>query len=79
MFFTAICGRCMTIQKDTVWIEIPIKRKSTVRSEILLIKKSELNAAKKAMPHLDKLLKPVIPNTFETWDDDNSILCLAEN
>jgi len=79
MFFTAIFGSCMTIQKDTVWIEIPIKRKTAVKSEILLIKKAELNEAKKSMPHLEKLLKPVIPNTFEKWDDDNNILCLAEN
>jgi hypothetical protein len=47
MFFTAVCGRCMTVQKDTVWIEIPIKRKTKVCSEILLIKKSELEGAKK--------------------------------
>jgi len=79
MFFTSIFGKCMTIQKDTVWIEIPIKRKQTVHSEILLIKKPELAEAKKSMPHLDKLLKPVIPNTFEKWDDDNNMLCLSEN
>jgi hypothetical protein len=30
------------------------------------------------MPHLEKLMKLTVPGTFN-WDEDNNILCLAEN
>lgn len=61
-----------------MWITIPIKRTDGIKSEILLIKKSELELAKKKQGHLEKCLKPMIPNTFN-WDEDNSVLCLSEH
>jgi hypothetical protein len=36
-----------------------------VKSEILLIQSKDLPAAKKAMPHIDALLKPLQPNNFD--------------
>ena len=62
--FTSIpfVGKYFANIRDTLWIEIPIDRKDAIVTEILLIQRKELEAAKKAQPHIDVLMAPYQPN-----------------
>lgn len=75
MMGTTFFGMCFSVQRDTLWIEVPVQRSDIVRSEILLIQPKELKAAKLAMPHIDALLKPTNSNFNEVSTD---LACLAE-
>jgi len=46
--FSQLCGRFITYQKDTLWIEIPITRKVAVKSEILIVRLTALKEAKQS-------------------------------
>jgi hypothetical protein len=51
--------------RDTLWIEIPIRRVDPPKSEILLVQAPQLAIFKKNMPDIDYLLKSIRPNTFD--------------
>lgn len=56
-------------EKDSLWIEIPIERNpslcdKTIHSEILVSQKKEVPLIMKNMPHVEKTLFNVIPNSL---------------
>ena len=65
-------------QTDTLWIDIPIERAQEVHSEILLVQAKELNDAKEAQPHIEKMLQVIKPNTCSTFGK-SSLICLGDN
>lgn len=56
MLASTFFGSCLVVQKDRLWIDIPIKRVEPIKTEILLIQQRDLKAAKKAQEHIDIIL-----------------------
>ena len=68
MLFTTAFGSVFGRQRDVLWIDMPIDRKSgPVISEILLIQQKEMKAAIKAQPHIETLLTQIEPNTCDQF------------
>ena len=52
MLIKNICS----VEKDRIWIEIPLKIESDVPFELLIVNRKEVKACFKAMPHLETFL-----------------------
>ena len=48
MLGTILFGRWVDVQRDRLWIEIPIVRTDKIKCELLIVKQRELKAVKKS-------------------------------
>ena len=80
---TSLC-RGKWIDRDSLWIEIPIERHpslgdKTIHSEILIAQKSDVKRIFHNMPHMEKILHPVDPSSL-FWDSkDTHLVIYGEN
>ena len=83
MVFATVCRKFYP-EKDSVWIELPIERHpsmgdKTINSEILIAAKKDIQFLVKSMPHIEKILFDVTPQSH-FWEGKHSNLqVLAEN